>query len=648
MDISVIIVNYNVRDFLQNALLSLFKSLEGLQAEIFVVDNASDDGSVEFLKKSFSQVHLITNSTNVGFAKANNQALKIAQGKYFLLLNPDTLLQENTISTMIKFFEEHQEVGMAGCKILNSDGTLQLPCRRSFPTPWVAFTKIFGLSTLFPKSSLFAKYNITYKNPDECYEVDAISGSFMMLRKEVYEKIGGLDEEFFMYGEDLDWCYRVQKTGWKVYYVPFTSIIHYKGESTRRSNFDDIKIFYDAMFKFVKKNYRGSTIFIPVIKFGIFLRKTFAYWKYFHTPILFIVIDSVIIFSSILIAEYIRKGTIFSFPQYAYPLAFLVPIFTVIIILSLYGNYTTKRFSVKNSFYAVFSSYIIISALTAFFKEYAFSRTMVIISAMISTISIPASRIIARTFEKKSSRKTIFGKKTFIVGVDDSAQELAKKINPTISGYEVIGFISLTHENIGQRFDEIEVKGSIENLSKLIERHKITEVIFSSQNISYTTILSTMSEVKNKLVHFHLIPTVQDVIIGKTSVDSINEVPLVEIEYNIHKFSHRFFKRCFDIFASTLLLISFAPFVYFRKLINKKTSTIFSEIIQVFVGKMSIVGQSSKTYSYLGKVGILSLENLYHQKKLTESEKEEYALYYARHQSLLLDCEIIIKSLQGK
>ncbi|MEK7671678.1 MAG: glycosyltransferase family 2 protein, partial [Bacteroidota bacterium] len=258
MDLSVIIVNYNVRQFLENALASTYRAMEGLQGEVFVVDNASDDGSIEMVKTKFPHVLLIENQANVGFAKANNAALKQAKGRYVLLLNPDTIVQEDTFKVMIRFFDENPDAGLAGCKILNPDGTFQLPCRRSFPTPWVAFTKIFGLSTLLPKSKLFGKYNLTYLNEDETYEVDAVSGSLMFLRREAYEKVGGLDETFFMYGEDLDWCYRISKSGYKVYYVHSTKIIHFKGESTRRSEIDEIRTFYQAMQLFVEIHFSTS------------------------------------------------------------------------------------------------------------------------------------------------------------------------------------------------------------------------------------------------------------------------------------------------------------------------------------------------------------------------------------------------------
>ncbi|HEY6435350.1 MAG TPA: glycosyltransferase family 2 protein, partial [Ignavibacteriaceae bacterium] len=251
MDLSIIIVNYNVKEFLQNLLHSIEKASSNILKEIIIIDNASDDGSVEVIKEKFPTVTLIENKINIGFGKANNQGLAIAKGNYILFINPDCIVSENTFDKMISFFESNSVCGLAGCKILNSDGTLQLACRRSFPGPWTSFTKVTGLSNLFPKSKIFARYNLTYLDENKTHEVDAVSGSFMMIRKEVYGKTGGFDEQFFMYGEDLDLCYRVQKNGYKVYYMHETQIIHYKGESTKRSNLDETKLFYDAMHLFV-------------------------------------------------------------------------------------------------------------------------------------------------------------------------------------------------------------------------------------------------------------------------------------------------------------------------------------------------------------------------------------------------------------
>ena len=277
MDLSIIIVNYNVKEFLQNLLHSIDKALQNLSSEIIVVDNASDDGSIEWIKSKFPSVKLIENKTNLGFGKANNQALKIAEGKYLLLINPDAIVSEDTFTKMIHFLEGQKDAGLAGCKILNPDGSLQLACRRSFPGPWTSFCKVTGLSNFFPNSKMFARYNLTYLNENQTYEVDAISGSFMMLKRVVYEKLGGFDEQFFMYGEDLDLCYRVQKAGYKVFYVHTTQVIHYKGESTKRSSMDETKIFYNAMHLFVKKHFSSSFLVEIILRSAIGFRKLFAF-----------------------------------------------------------------------------------------------------------------------------------------------------------------------------------------------------------------------------------------------------------------------------------------------------------------------------------------------------------------------------------
>ncbi|HCV41989.1 MAG TPA: glycosyl transferase family 2 [Bacteroidetes bacterium] len=313
MDLSVIIVNYNVRQFLENALTSILRAMEDVDGEVFVVDNASDDGSVEMVKAKFPKVILIENKENLGFARANNIALKQARGKYLLLINPDTVVQEDTLQVMLEFFGDTPDAGLAGCKILNPDGTFELGAHRSFPTPWVAFTKVFGLSALFPKSKLFGKYNLTYLSHDETYEVDAVSGSFMMITREAYERVGALDETFFMYGEDLDWCYRVAQVGYKVYYVHSTKIIHFKGESTRRSSIDEIKTFYAAMQIFVEKHLSSSFIVELLLTAGIFLRAGLAFVGRAGRLLGLAFVDFVLFYVALLVAGFFLLGLCFVF-----------------------------------------------------------------------------------------------------------------------------------------------------------------------------------------------------------------------------------------------------------------------------------------------------------------------------------------------
>lgn len=232
MNLSVIIVSYKTKELLKDCLESVKMAIKNIQAEVFVVENASKDGTVEMAKKDFPWVVLIANKKNLGFSKANNQAIRKSKGKYVLILNPDTRVMPDTFTKMIEFMDKNPDVGVATCRIEFPNGKLDVDCRRHFPTPWRAFTHFSGLSKLFRGSQLFDQYNYGYLRDDQEHEIDAGVGAFMMVRKEAIAKVGMFDEEFFFYGEDLDWCYRFREAGYKIVYTPITKIIHYKGASS--------------------------------------------------------------------------------------------------------------------------------------------------------------------------------------------------------------------------------------------------------------------------------------------------------------------------------------------------------------------------------------------------------------------------------
>jgi GT2 family glycosyltransferase len=234
--LSILIVNYNAGRLLKDCIKSIYRETLTIPFDIWVVDNNSQDNSITIIKQYYPKVNVIENRTNIGFAKANNMALSKSKTDYWLLLNPDTVVRDNAIEKVVKFMDRNPEVGIVGCRVLNEDGTLQFACRRSIPTPRVAFFRLSGLSRLFPNSKITAKYNLTYLDPNETNEVDAVSGAFLMIRREVVDNIGMLDERFFMYGEELDWCLRTKKAGWTVMYYPDAEIIHYKGECSKSNS----------------------------------------------------------------------------------------------------------------------------------------------------------------------------------------------------------------------------------------------------------------------------------------------------------------------------------------------------------------------------------------------------------------------------
>ena len=277
MDLSIVIVNYNVKHYVEQCLHSVFRSKCPFSFEVFVVDNVSSDGSIPYLKERYPQVHFIQNSENVGFARANNQAIRQSVGRYVLLLNPDTIVAENTLADSIRLMDDHPDAGGSGTRMLRTDGSFAFESRRGLPTPFVAFCKMSGLTKLFPRSRTFGRYYMRYLDENEVNEIEVISGAYMMLRREALDKIGLLDETFFMYGEDIDLSYRLLKGGYHNCYSP-SPILHYKGESTEKSSFRYVYTFYKAMQLFFNKHFRryGLLVSLP-ISLAIWVRSGFAF-----------------------------------------------------------------------------------------------------------------------------------------------------------------------------------------------------------------------------------------------------------------------------------------------------------------------------------------------------------------------------------
>jgi GT2 family glycosyltransferase len=274
MDLSIIILNYNTCDLTLNALKSVYASKTLFDYEVIVVDNNSSDHSVRVIQAAYPNALLIANQANLGFSKGNNVGIRVASGRYILLLNSDTEIQADTLDIMVHFMDQHPSVGAAGCKVVLPGGTLDKACKRGFPTPSASFYYAFGISRMFPQVPKFNQYQLGYLDPDKDYAVDCLVGAFMMVRKEAINKVGLLDEEFFMYGEDIDWCYRIKQSGWQIYYYPHTQITHHKGASSRRKPFKIIYEFHRAMYLFHKKHY-GQKYFAfinYIIYLGIFFK----------------------------------------------------------------------------------------------------------------------------------------------------------------------------------------------------------------------------------------------------------------------------------------------------------------------------------------------------------------------------------------
>jgi len=687
VDLSVIIVSYNVRAYLEQALHSITKALSNISSEIIVVDNASWDGSVAMLHKQFPRIRVLANSKNVGFAKANNQAIQLAKGKIISLINPDTLVREDTFSTCLEYIHEHADVGALGCKILNPDGTLQLACRRHFPTPWIAFTKIIGLSTLFPKTKMFGQYNLTYLNPDKISEVEALSGSFMLVRKAVIDEVGLLDESFFLYGEDLDWCYRIHQKGWKIIYLPHTQIIHYKGQSTQKAALDNLRIFYQAMQLFARKHFRkkGYTLFYWIILLGIWLRGMLSFIARFLARLTIPFIDILLVQLGLVISLFFRFGNLDPWLSY-------IPInlvYTLIWIgcLTFLGLYKPKTYSFAKSMLAVLIGLVLNTSITFFFPQYQFSRQVVLVAGAFNGLFISGWRLairLASHFHRipfiGTIGKTLLKKRVLIIGTKNSALQLYRKMKRKIdSGYDVAGMAVLGEgENESLNGDSIPVIGKLAHLESIVKSYHIQEIIFTHEGTSYQEILSIIARGRGWGVDFKMVPQEMDVVIGRASIDPLDEWPLLDINYKYYWLPNRMVKRLLDIFIAILLLplimLSFFYIFIHPKLrlhlvsmtgMNGKTFPICMvyhggqiqggwvgvapQFLAVLAGKMSLVGCAwkigQKQLTLDMKPGITGLLQIQKNTNLSNEEKKRFQTYYLKNYTILLDAEILFKAI---
>ena len=652
-DISVIIVNYNVKELLEQCINSVLTASKNLSAEIIIVDNNSFDGSVEYIKSKFSSnpaVKIIASPLNLGFAKANNLGAKEAKGDYLLILNPDTIMQEDTLEKCLEFYKQNENTGALTCKLILPNGKLDLACRRSFPTPSVAVYRMLGLSKLFPKSKTFGKYNLTYLDENKTYEVDAIVGAFMLIKKDVYQKIKGFDEEYFMYGEDLDLCYRIKKSGRKIYYYPETSIIHYKGESTKKSSISYVNNFYGAMQIFVKKNLNTNFWLMNLlINLSIFYRAFISYIKRFLSAYYPVLLDILFIVVGMLIA--IRQRFEF-FPLEEYTIVIFIYSAVWLLMLIMSGSYNLQnRFSLIKPLNGILIGFFVNSSLTYFFNEYAFSRVVVIRTAFNAYLLLSLWRIIAKVIIYSKSRGIFSAAKTLIIGKNDETERFISKLKTRVdTEYDVMGYIS-TNGEITDGYI-----GNLNNLKDMVSAGKIKNIIFAKSEMSNQLILDTMWSLKDYNISFKILSGDSDIILGKSPLDKIDDIYLLQIEYNINKKINIFVKRIFDIFFGIICLFTLYPVSIILMSIfnfNEQNSRFLKKlslIPKVISGKLSFVGRAtwdtaSFGKQYLGKNGLMGLVQINYYKNLTPGEVEYFNYYYAKNQSLTLDIEILLKTV---
>jgi len=669
-DISIIIVSYNVKTFLQHCIHSVQKASKDLNTELFVVDNKSIDGTGEMIQREFPEVNFIGNDKNLGFGKANNQALKRSRGKYILFLNPDTLIEENTLRVFLEFMDANERVGIAGPKILNSDGSLQLACRRSFPSPSIALPKLLGLSNLFPKNKLLGKYNLTYLDPDKSYAVDAVSGSFMFCRGSLIRELGGFDEDFFMYGEDLDLCRRVQLKENLVYYVADTTIIHHKGESSKSAPFDSLLAFYKAMDIFFHKHFSSLYSFITTLFFrlGIVAHLTISFLgKAFHA-IRLPSLDAILISGALTVAVLIR------FPKnFGVEFIHFLPILggyalVYLCFLGLGGTYRrAKHYDFVRAAVNLFPGFILNGFFTFFIFRWAQSRFVFLISFAFMLLLLPLWRIVAsRQRSKHFKEHSEAARRTLVVGAGEEGLRIAATLgkHPEL-GYLFVGFSD-------KELSHPKTIGSTRDLSQLIKTREIDHVIFSSDVFTLGEIISMMAELAHFPISIKIIPEKENMIFGKAAIESLDELSVIEMEYIILKPVWKITKRLVDFVVALSGIIVLAPFAYISKWFSGSRAVKFSDdvkrgkiwhrkkneqepwlywypmLFSLLRGEMTIVGDlknipegSSRYY----KPGMTSIMRSEKPALPSPEEHERFIHYYMSNFSFVLDVEIVFKTL---
>ena len=519
MKLTVIIVNYNVRHFLEQCLISVLQAMRKIDGEIIVVDNNSADGSCSMIISNFPEIKLIRNSSNLGFAKANNQAIKIASGEFILLLNPDTVVEEETFHECIGFMDANKDAGAAGVKMIDGKGKFLPESKRALPTPLTAFYKIFGLNLLFPGSKSFNRYYLGHLSENEIHKIDVLTGAFMFIRKEALDKAGLFDEDYFMYGEDIDLSYRLMKTGYNNYYLPEPSIIHYKGESTRRSDFNLTKHFYKSMLIFVKKHFGKEKItpLILIINVAIFLRAGLSFSKKILGLTLLPVTDWAMLFLVyrliIRLWEFIRYDGGYNYPDIFNN--FVVPgyISVWIISIALWKGY---RFPVRLSdllkglVTGIAVTFIVYALLPSGLR---FSRALLIIGSAASLLLIPLSRYIyslAGFIRLPGSASK--PKKVLVISSLAEYNKILEIIEQSRINYRCVGRVKIDKE------DEIaQSLGNIEQMNEIVRVNGPDEIIFGSELLPSSQIISMMKMLSGTNVGFKIARTGSEFVIGSKS-----------------------------------------------------------------------------------------------------------------------------------
>ncbi len=645
--LSIVIVNYNVKYFLEECLNSVRRAIKNMDAEIFVVDNNSVDGSVEWIQQRFHEVKLIANAENVGFSKANNQAIRLAKGEYILLLNPDTVVQEDTFEKCLYFMQAHENAGALGVKMVDGKGKYLPESKRGFPNARTAFFKMFGLSALFPTSKFFNQYYVGHLKNSETNEVPILAGAFMFMRKSALDKAGMLDEDFFMYGEDIDLSWRIIKAGYKNYYFPETQIIHYKGESTKKATFNYVKHFYNAMIIFAKKHFaKKAAAWIFLMQFAIYVKGFFTYIKNIASNFLLPMLDAATIYGGLYFIKSFWETNIKTADNFRYPSEFhliVLPLYILVWLLSLFfaGGYD-KPIKTIRVFRGILIGSLIIASVYAFLPETArFSRAIILLGSVWALAAVLLIRQIMRWIfphENISDERKIL-----LVGSFDESERVHEMVTQLGVQHEWLGTVHPTFEKAENPY-----LARITQLNEVVEIFKVNELIFCAKDISAQAIIHWMTTIGEK-VNYKIVGEEGMSIVGSNSKNTAGDLYAMDFSFSITSAFGRRNKLLLDYFLCSIFLCTFP--IWF--LISPQRKKIWNGIIQVLFRKKTWMGyQKKSTKNYLTDLpdllsSVFFIADAYPEIS-DEPTLEHLRFLYAKNYTVLEDMNLIWKCLWRK
>ncbi|MFA9391694.1 MAG: glycosyltransferase [Prolixibacteraceae bacterium] len=645
MKLTVVIVNYNVKHFLEQCLYAVEKAIQTIPAEVYVVDNNSVDGSTGMLIHKFPWVKLIANKQNLGFSKANNQAMRLARGEYILLLNPDTVVEEDTFGKVILFMDQHPDAGGLGVKMIDGKGNFLPESKRGLPTPWVAFHKIFGLSALFKKSKVFGKYHLSFLSNDEIHEVDVLAGAFMLMRKETLDKVGLLDEDYFMYGEDIDLSYRITKGGYKNYYFPETTIIHYKGESTKKGSLNYVRMFYNAMIIFANKHFskQYAGLFSFFIHLAIYFRAAIATGHRLMKTMWLPILDFLVIYLGFFFL--LPKWEAYRYDIGYYPdelMLYAVPAYLLVWLIAMYysGGYE-RPVKILKMYRGLISGTILILVIYSLLPNSArFSRAIILLGTGLSLLSVTFVRLSLHFIVgKEFTLGTRKPKRVAIVGLKKESARVADLLMQTGIVTNMVGYISTKRQPRSERY-----MGSIYQIREIVKVNDIEELIFCSGDISSQLVIRTMLNLSEFNLDYKIAPPQSISIIGSNSIDTAGDMYVLNVNA-ITREKNKRIKRLFDVLSSLVLLLTYFISVWFVD----NRSGFFKNIVRVLSKKCSWVGYHVvNTELYLGlpviQKGILKTTDLLDAESFGKETIDRQNMLYARNYNIGKDFEIVLKA----